>query len=349
MQETVTIKGMHVGERFIHPVDDFTFRRLMTFCRQLGVEYVLTRPPVKKGLIFSTGKECGPGEEDYWDVDSLVKFQEYIESFDLKLGAMVLPIRKLPSIVLGTPERDRAIERICQCIEAAGRAGIPALSWSFSLLDVVRSLGWTVGRGGIMYTHFDYDTLKNDPPHPAGPISAEEGWERVAYAVERVIPVAEEYKVKIIAHPNDVPVPPSTSYRGIEPILNTIDEMKHLIDLYPSPYFGICFCIGSMAETATNPEQVYEAIRYFGERQKIFWVHFRNIRGGFLKFEESFPDEGSVNMAKALRTLKEVGYNGVLTPDHVPHSDLDTPWGHHARAFCYGYIKALIQAVESEN
>jgi mannonate dehydratase len=109
------------------------------------------------------------------------------------------------------------------------------------------------------------------------------------------------------------------------------------------------FCQGCVSEFSTDPEQVYEAIRYFGSRKKIFWVHFRNIRGSFLKFEETFPDEGDIDMLRAMHTYKEVGYDGVFAPDHVPLSTLDSPWGHRARAFCHGYIKALIQAVESES
>ena len=102
-----------------------------------------------------------------------------------------------------------------------------------------------------------------------------------------------------------------------------------------------------MSEACTALEQVYEAIRYFGSRKKIFRVHFHNIRGGFLKFEETFPDEGDIDMVKAIRTYKEVGYNGVLIPDHVPQLYLDTMWSHQAHAFCLGYIKTLTQAVES--
>ncbi|MBC7238126.1 MAG: mannonate dehydratase, partial [Chloroflexi bacterium] len=94
--------------------------------------------------------------------------------------------------------------------------------------------------------------------------------------------------------------------------------------------------------------QLYDGGRYLGERNRIFWVHFRNIRGGFLKFDEVFPDEGDIDMWKAIKIYKEVGYDGVLVPDHVPHSAIDSRMGHRARAFCLGYIRALIQAVESE-
>jgi mannonate dehydratase len=68
----------------------------------------------------------------------------------------------------------------------------------------------------------------------------------------------------------------------------------------------------------TAPEQVYEAIRYFGSRDKIFWVHFRNIRGGYLRFDEVFPDEGDVDMVRAMRTYREVGYGGCWCPTMCP-------------------------------
>ena len=150
-------------------------------------------------------------------------------------------------------------------------------------------------------------------------------------------------------HPNDISVPPGTTYRGIAPVLGSIEGLKRFIDLHPSPYHGLLFCQGCVSEFSTSPEQVYEAIRYFGSRKKIFWVHFRNIRGGFPKFVESFPDDGDVDMLKALRIYKEVDYNGVLVPDHAPLSAVDSRWGHRAHAFCLGYMKALLQAVESEN
>jgi mannonate dehydratase len=50
-------------------------------------------------------------------------------------------------------------------------------------------------------------------------------------------------------------------------------------------------------------------------------VHFRNIRGVFLNFQETFPDDGDVNFLAAIRTYKEAGYDGMLMPDHVPKID----------------------------
>ena len=52
-------------------------------------------------------------------------------------------------------------------------------------------------------------------------------------------------------------------------------------------------------------------------------------------------------MLKALKVYQEVGYDGMLMPDHVPTIAGDAD---HAQAFAYtfGYIKALIAAVAAE-
>jgi mannonate dehydratase len=94
-------------------------------------------------------------------------------------------------------------------------------------------------------------------------------------------------------------------------------------------------------------EQIYDVIRDFGRRGKIFNVHFRNIRGGYLNFDETMPDDGDVDMPKALRVYREFGYDGMVMPDHVPHIEGDTG-GHKAFAFCHGYIQALLQQLRAE-
>lgn len=322
------------------PFDDDTLR----FLKQMGVDHVDIFPNDRLGL----------GEDDCWHADALMRVRERVESFGLTLDAMHLPLTSAgierqvwPNIMLGTPERDRDIEKVCKSIAAAARAGIPLLQYNLAILPVVRGQR-APGRGGMTYSHFDYEEMRDDPPLPYAPITADMAWERIAYFVERVIPVAEEHGVRMGCHQHDPGMPPGVGYRGIERVLGSIEGVKRFIELSPSPYHGLNFCQGTISEMCTSPEQVYDAIRYFGGRKRIFWVHFRNIKGGFLEFDEVFPDEGDIDMIRALRTYKEVGYNGAIIPDHVPQSDLDTPRGHRAKAFCFGYIKAAIQAVESE-
>jgi mannonate dehydratase len=68
-------------------------------------------------------------------------------------------------------------------------------------------------------------------------------------------------------------------------------------------------------------------IRGFGERGKIFNVHFRNIKGRKLDFIEAFPDEGDMDMARALAAYRDVAYPYMLMPDHVPQIDGRDPAG----------------------
>ncbi len=178
---------------------------------------------------------------------------------------------------------------------------------------------------------------------------AEKMWENITYFLERVIPVAEEAGVRMACHPHDPALPPG-GLRGVDTVLGSVEGIKRLIEIAPSPYHGLNFCQGTVAEMCQDPRrEVPEVIRYFGERQKIFMVHFRNIRGGYLNFEEVFPDEGDVDMYQCIKLYKELGYQGMILPDHVPHSTVDTPWGHRQRSFCLGYTKALIQAANAES
>jgi mannonate dehydratase len=133
----------------------------------------------------------------------------------------------------------------------------------------------------------------------------------------------------------------------VDRVLGTVDGLKRFIAIRESPYHGLNFCQGTVAEMLRDPgREIYDVIRYFGSRQKIFNVHFRNIRGGRDRFQEVFPDEGDVDFVKALLVYKEVGYSGMLMPDHMPRHK-DDQGGLQAFAYALGYIKALIQAVDA--
>lgn len=291
--------------------------------------------------------------DDQWSAEGLTRLRERVERFGVTLDMVPLPMSsnpiaraENPNILLGkSPERDREIDEICQMIRNASRAGIPALKYNLTLLGVPRSAS-TPGRGGARYSTFVYDEASQEPPlTEAGVVGADLYWERITYFLTRVIPVAEEHKVRMACHPQDPGMPKGKGFRGVETVLGSVDGLKRFIEIAPSPYHGLNFCQGTVSEMLTKPgEQIYDVIRYFGTRKKIFNVHFRNIRGGFLRFQETFIDDGDVDMLKAMRVYKEVGFDGMMMPDHVPQIEGDTK-GAQAFAFTFGYIKALIAAV----
>jgi mannonate dehydratase len=287
-----------------------------------------------------------------WSVEGLTKLRERVASFGITLDMVPLPLSSSeisrsenPAILLAKdPERDRQIDDICQMLRNVARAGIPSVKYNLTLIGIPRTEP-TVGRGGARYSTFVYANAKQEPPLTvAGKVDADVYWERITYFLKRVVPVAEEYKVRIACHPQDPGMPPGRGWRGVETVLGSVEGLKRFVSIAESPYHGLNFCQGTVSEMLEKPgEQIFDVIRYFGTRRKIFNVHFRNISGGFLNFRETFIDDGDVDMLKAMRVYKEVGYDGMMMPDHVPSVEGDA---NHLQgfAFAFGYIKALIAA-----
>ncbi len=294
--------------------------------------------------------------DENWSVEGLTRLRERVESYGIHLDMVPLPLSsayitraELPSIMLGkSPQRDQDIDNICQMIRNVSRAGIPAAKYNMSILGVVRSDS-TPGRGRSTYSTFVYEKAKQDPPlTEAGPVPPDVYWERITYFLERVVPVANEHKVRIACHPHDPGMPPGKGYRGVETVLGSPDGLKRFLSIQESPYHGLNFCQGTVSEMLQDPgKEILDVIRHFGSRKKIFNVHFRNIKGRFLNFQETYIDNGDVDMLKAMRVYKEVGYDGMMMPDHVPRVAAD-PGGLQAFAYTFGYIKALLAAVNAE-
>ena len=291
-----------------------------------------------------------------WSVDGLMRLRDRVESFGIALDMVPLPLSSVeisrsenPAILLGQePDRGRQIDDICQMIRNAARAGIPSVKYNLTLIGVPRSAP-TAGRGGARYSTFNYTEAVQQPPMTvAGRVDADLYWERITYFLERVVPVATEHKVRLACHPQDPGMPKGKGWRGVETVLGSVDGLKRFVSIAESPYHGLNFCQGTVAEMLEKPgEEIFDVIRWFGSRNKIFNVHFRNIQGGFLNFRESFIDDGDVDMLKAMRVYKEVGYEGMMMPDHVPRVDGDERQA-QGFAFAFGYIKALIAAVSAE-
>ena len=66
-------------------------------------------------------------------------------------------------------------------------------------------------------------------------------WERITYFLERVIPVATEYKIRMACHPHDPGMPADKGYRGVHCVLGSIAGLKRFIEIKSSPYHGLNF------------------------------------------------------------------------------------------------------------
>jgi D-mannonate dehydratase (UxuA) len=82
---------------------------------------------------------------------------------------------------------------------------------------------------------------------------------------------------------------------------------------------------GTRQQNCDLASEIVEVIRWFGERGKIFNVHFRNIKGRKLDFMEAFPDEGDMNMPRSLAAYRNVGYRYMVMPVTCRRSTAATP------------------------
>jgi mannonate dehydratase len=239
-------------------------------------------------------------------------------------------------------------------ISVAGRAGVPALMYNATILPVLRT-GRTVDptRGNASYSTWNmeeaYARGMDKEMTIAGEVDIDTLYERITYFLDRALPVAEEYNVRLANHIADPPAP--VGYRGItrwnSPEI--FAGIRRYAELYDSPMHGFNFCIGSTAEGLRDPAtEIFPVIEYMGSRNQIFNVHLRNIKGGWGYFEEVYPGNGDMNFVEVMRALRDVGYDGMVMPDHVPqHADPGAR--DQAFAFAYGYIKAIIQMMEGES
>jgi len=310
----------------------------LAYATQLGVNHTQIRTewmlePTKKGPIPS---------------DALARCRDQLDAAGIALAVVLLPQGRDTQYWearLGTPGREREVEDVCESLRVIADMGVPVVEWTWSIPDVWGSITGNTdwGRGGARVRAFDYDLVeKAGPVTPAEAVSAEEMWERVGWFLERIVPVAEEVGVRLALHPHD---PPTPFLRGEARVLGTLEGLRRLIELQPSPANGLNFCQGTVAEMGVD---VIEAIRWFGERDRINHVHFRNVKGAVPSFEESFIDDGDTDMVAAMRAYRDTGYRYAMMPDHTPRIAGDSSYGHIGRAFALGYMRALMQALDAE-
>jgi mannonate dehydratase len=280
------------------------------------------------------------GSETPWDFAPLQRMKDRYGAagFELRVIEARPPLNRAKR---GLPGRDEEIATVATLIESMGRLGVPV--WCYEWMtdfNWVRTNMATPSRGGSVVTSFDLRDVPEDLT--AGPpISEEELWANLEYFLKAVLPVAEKAGVRLSMHPDD---PPLSPIRGIGRIMRSLENFQRLVELVPSPMNTITLCQGNFT---LMTDDLPAAIRRFG--RKISFVHFRDVRGVPEKFEETWHDAGKTDMLACMRAYREIGFEGVLRPDHVPtvEGDSNDNAGYSAfgRLYAIGYIRGLREAV----
>jgi len=263
-----------------------------------------------------------------------------------------LMIYGFPNVIYGRPGRDAEIEKVQQSIRAAGKVGLPVVEYNFYAHRLVEGYYEEKGRANAGMTAYDYERSKSLPPLPEiGTHDLESQWKNVTYFLKAIVPVAKQAGVRLALHPNDPPVPLS---RGSGQIMATLAGWKRLVDIVPDPANGITFDCGVTREMGEDPVAV---CKYFGGKDRINHVHFRNVRvrKPYVDYTEVFPDEGQVDMFAVMRELVRQKYPRAIYPEHPRLLDADQErpgfkayypggGGYVGEVYNVAYTKAMLQA-----
>lgn len=304
----------------------------LAFAAQLGVEHAQIR---MEGLIT---RESG----NVLHARDLERIIEQLDDYGITLAVVLLPQGRDSqywNARLGRPEREQEAEDVRETLRVIGSFDVPVVEWTWSVPDVFGSTQGE-GRGGAPVRRFDWEAVRDvGPVEPEEAMDADVMWERLLWFLRAIIPAAEDAGVRLALHPHD---PPTEWLRGEARIIGNIPGLNRLFEEVPSLANGLNFCQGTVAEMGVD---VIDAIRWFGERDRINHVHFRNVKGAVPLFDESFIDDGDTDMLAAMRAYHEVGYRYAMMPDHTPAIAGDTTYRHRGRAYALGYMRALMDCV----
>ncbi len=312
----------------------------LRFMKQIGVEGVLVSPP------------CDP-DVGYYEFPVLMNLKSQIESYGLKVeGTGLVPWELCYKWMLGLPGRDEQIENLMTTLRNMGAIGYPLLIYNMHALRFYRTNEDTPDRGGARATSFEMERARNAPLMTSPginrrlipeshrrPITDEEMWTNLEYFLKAVVPVAEEAGVQLALHPDDPPVP---SLSGVARIMRDPEAFQKAIDLVPSEYNGLKFCVGCFSEMGAD---VAKWIRHFGAQKKLFFIDFRNVRGDVNCFNETFPDDGKEIMFENMKALHESGYTAAVHPDHALKIDGDSPDSRQYWSFAIGHMRGYLEAL----
>jgi len=244
---------------------------------------------------------------------------------------------------LGLTGRDEEIDTFRRLLRLLPEWGIDTVCYNWMpMVGWYRTLTDIPARGGSTVTGYRDEISRQEPATQYGAVDAARMWRNLEYFLKAVLPVAEECGVRLALHPDD---PPVDSLRGIARIITSFGALKKATELVESPMNGVTLCQGSLVTSGADP---LEAIAYFGKAKKLFFAHFRDVRGDKFHFDETWHDAGPTDMAACMRKYIEVGFDGCVRPDHVPTLPMESGahpgYGSLGNLFAVGYMRGLLEA-----
>ena len=302
--------------------------------RDLTWDYAL-QCGVKKGVIRLP-------ETEEFDVTDFSHWKTVHKKFT-DFGIEPVIIEPMPNalhdhIKIGDEKRDECIEKVTKMFPIMEQLKMDTICFNW-----MAHIGWLrtnlniKERGGAYVTGFDLKDFKPD----SKAISEDKLWDNYEYFIKAVIPYAEKHGIKLALHPDD---PPLAKLGDVSRIMISYENIKKAMEIGNSKNLGVTMC---QACYLMMGEDLYDVIPKLAD--KIFFVHFRNVTGNKFKFNETFHDNGNIDMADMMRLYKKCNIDVPIRVDHVPlmAGEHQETAGYTAlgRLFAIGYLKGILEAV----
>ncbi len=332
-KEVVRDAGMQMCEAYFSGMD----QQKIALTKQMDV----------LGAVGGINPKLAGTDAKPWEYETIAANVKAWKDVGLNLRVIEGPPSLGEKTKLGLEGRDEEIANFITFMHNLAKAGIDIICYNWMpVISWFRTDMAKPGRGGALVTAFDYEAIKDAPVTKYGQVSKDTLWKNLEYFLKAVVPEAEKAGVKLAMHPDD---PQVDSIKGISRIMTTVPNFDRLLNLYPSPNNGITMCQGNFSLMGVD---IPKTVHHFG-KEKIHFVHFRNVRGGKFKFEETFHDEGQIDMYAAMKAYYEIGFKGPIRPDHVPtmatDSNANPGYSTLGILYAHGYIRGLMEAVSKEN
>ena len=323
--------------------------------------------------IITTLYDKQPG--DLWTRDEIHALKKEVEDAGLHIAG-IESVNVSDAIKTGSKDRDKDIDTYIECLRNLGEEDIhlvcynfmPVFDWTRTELARVREDGSTV----LAYTQEAVDKLQ--PEKMFESIASDmngtvmPGWEpermakvkelfelykdidnerlfdNLVYFLKRIMPVCNEYDIKMAIHPDD----PAWSVFGLPRIIINKENINRLMKAVDDVHNGVTFCSGSYGTNLNN--DLPDMIRSL--KGRIHFAHVRNLKFHSPdNFEEAahLSQDGNFDMYEIVKALYDIGFEGPIRPDHgrMIWDEVAMPgYGLYDRALGAAYICGLWEAIE---
>ncbi len=167
-------------------------------------------------------------------------------------------------------------------------------------------------------------------------IDKEQLRENMRYFLAAIMPVCDEWDMRMCVHPDDPPM----QILGLPRIVCGEEDIRWMLDAVDNPHNGLTFCAGSLSAGAHN--DVVDLARKFASR-----THFVHLRSTHVfpdgSFKEASHFGGRANIIELIRIFEAENSSLPMRVDHAPLMLGDEKGGYNAGYSFHGRMMALHQ------